>query len=79
MKFQSNQLDAIVRLLNSPDFKVFMQALGDYSEKEMEGLVYAQNETLPNRQGKCQALAAIVKALQSAPDTLKTLQTRGKA
>lgn len=76
MKFTDHQLEAVARLLTTEDYKIFIGALGDYGEKEMEKLVFTDNDNLQRQQGRTQALTAIVKAIHSAPETLRTLQTR---
>ena len=77
MKLNHQQLEAVARLLTTDDFKVFLGALGIYSERIMEKFVYAQSDDIHNKQGQCQAVSAIAKAIHTAPDTLKTIKARG--
>jgi hypothetical protein len=71
VKLTSETAEAIIRLHASSDFKVFMHALGDFGEKLVEQMIYADKDQLPMLQGKTQAVTEILKALATAPKKFK--------
>ncbi len=72
MKLTSESADAVKRLRTNPDFQAFMSVMGDYGEKLVEQMIYAQEaRQLSLLQGKAQAVTEILKAVQTAPDKFK--------
>ena len=78
MKLNEHTAQAIVNLLENHDFKLYMQALGDYGEKSMQNLVFSPADELALRQGKVQAITEVMKALDNAQQTAQNFKTRGR-
>ena len=78
MKLDERQARAIVTLLTNEDFKIYMGALGDFGEQLMQRLVFSPPDEVLTRQGKVQTVTEIMKALDTAQQTVQNFKTRGR-
>ena len=78
MKLNERQAKAVLLLLENEDFKVYMQALGDYGEALMKKFVFSPPDEIQTRQGKVQTVTEIMKALDTAQQTVQNFKTRGR-
>lgn len=77
MKLTEEQVNAIKRLLHGDyqkEFRVYLEALGDYAELLNEALIYGKADnpnidTLETRQGMCRAVVELIKAIELANQT----------
>lgn len=65
MKVTREQAEAIVRLLAVPEFRIFMDMLGDEGEKAMQ-MYIAAPQGLKSKQGRCQVYTEIIDAVATA-------------
>ncbi len=75
IRFTPEQLQAITRLLPTPDFKLFLEGLAQYGEGELKHLVFCKQEK-EVAQGRNQAIAILMEAIQKAPNDLSALKTK---
>lgn len=73
MKLLPKQAEAITRLLTNPDFRVYMDLLGDEAEKSMMLLIKATGD-LATKQGRCQVYTELLEAIGDAKSTLESYQ-----
>ena len=73
MKITIEQAEAITQLLTTPEFRVFMELLGDEGEKSMQVLIMTK-DNLESAQGRCQVYTEIVDAVATAKSTLESYQ-----
>ncbi len=78
MKLNEAQAEAVVRLRNNADFKVFIEAANIYRKECMEIVMYGQEGTTLTSRGMARAMTELTRAVGSADELLKKLRSRKK-
>ncbi len=70
MKLDLHEAEAIVRLQNQPEFKVFLDKLMVYAENLNERLIMTDNVSVDLARGELRAYSRITRLIADAPNVI---------
>ena len=77
MKLTLAQAEAVVRLQNNSDFKLFKEALTAYRHESIEFVMYSQPEMAETNRGIARGVTEVLRGLSNAENTINPTRPRG--
>ena len=77
MKLTEAQAEAVVRLQNNSDFRLFTEALRAYRHESIEFVMYGPPESVQTSRGMARGISEVLRGLSGADTTLQKMRGRG--
>ena len=77
MKLDLAQAEAVVRLQNNSDFKLFVEALTAYRQESIEFVMYAPPEGVETNRGIARGVTEVLRGLSGAENIINKTRPRG--